>query len=162
MKKLFVAALLMTAMHSEANTADAFTGNYHLVDSQAEGKAFCFRGISIVKEGSSLALYRDDFPDYVMFKAEVNGEIRKVSGSHGEAMSSYKGFHKVSLKNNDLEFSSRTVVSLFGVPSYREGDDYTFTLSNDKNSLEATRKVFEGVTYGVGLSSKAKCSYQRY
>jgi hypothetical protein len=162
MKKFLLATLLMTAMHSKANTVDTFVGNYNLVDSQAEGKAFCFRGISIVKEGNSLALYRDDFPEYVMFKAEVNGAPRKISGSHGEAMSSYKGTHKVSLKSNLLEFSSRTVVSLLGVPSFREGDDYSFTLSNDRNRLEATRKVFEGVTYGLGVYGKAKCSYERY
>lgn len=161
MKKTFLLALVALTFQAQAQSVQDFIGQYDLIDSQRDGDTFCFTGITIKKENSSLALYRNDFPYEVMFKAEVNGSSRAVSGSHGEAMSSYKGSQTVVHESNKLTFSYRGIVSLFGVPSYREGDDYTFTISEDGERLKAMRKSFEGVTYGIGSSSMAECLYER-
>ncbi len=161
--KVLVASLVLLAANSAfAGAASNFVGSYRLTSSQVDGDTFCFQGLDIKQEDDSLALYRSDVSEFPMYKAEVNGEVREISGSHGEAMTSYKGQDTVTLDEKGLlTFESKTVNKFLGVPATREKDSYTIQLSKDGKKVRAVRATFVGPIAGIGKRAKALCEYDR-
>ncbi|MDG0816859.1 hypothetical protein [Bdellovibrio svalbardensis] len=162
MKVLVASLVLLAASSSFAASASNFEGSYRLTKSQVDGDTFCYNGIIIAKEENQLAFYRADISYSPLFKAEVNGEARAVSGSHGEAMSSYKGTESVTLDAKGLlTFEFKAVNKFLGIPATREKETNTLQLSKDGKKLRAVRATFEGPVAGIGKRAKALCEYDR-
>ena len=138
-------------------------GHYNLVNSQVEGKTFCYRNIDIVQEENGLlSLYRSDTSEYgPIVSAAVNGAKRENSYSHGEALSTTKGNDSVIFKDETLSFAFDGVTSILGVPAMRTSDSFTIKLSADKKTAYAVRKTFDGPVAGLGKRAKALCEYSK-
>lgn len=165
MKKIILlAAILMTGTSVfAASPASKFMGNFSLVDSKIDGETFCFQGITIAEEDDGLiSLYRSDMSGYgPMISAELNGEPRENSASHGEALSGRKGKDTVTLENGVLTFKYKGVNNFMGIPTTRESDTISIALAKDGKTLAVTRSTFEGPVVGIGKKAKALCAYQK-
>lgn len=95
MKKVFFGAILLAASSAMAS-GDQFLGSYHLTKSEVTGKTFCYDSFSIQQTEDGLVAFSVD--GYNLYAGEVNGAKRKVSFSHGEALSTTKGYDQVALE----------------------------------------------------------------
>lgn len=161
-KFLLIPALMLAATSSfAAGSVQKFTGNFKLVDSKTDNNAFCFEGIAIREDKGLVSIYRSDISGYgPMISAELNGEARETSGSHGEAMSSSKGTDTVTLKNDILTFEYKGITKLFGIPAGRESDTLAIQIAKDGKTLAVTRTTFEGSIAGIGTKGTALCVYR--
>lgn len=157
MKKIMFGAILLAASSAMAS-GEQFLGSYHLTKSEVTGKTFCYDSFSIEKTDDGVAFSVDG---YNIYAGEVNGDKRKVSYSHGEALSSTKGYDQVTLEKGVLSFQFKGTESFVGVPATRVESTVSMKLSNDGKTLTLLRKEFSGVAFGIGKSAKALCEYTR-
>jgi len=163
MKNVFLTATILFATNISfaASSIQDFLGSYKLVEQKASGNAFCFSNITISQENDNLvSLYREDSSLGAIVSAELNGQSRENSGSHGEAFGSRKGVDIVTLKNAILTFEYKGTNSFLGVPLTRESDITSLALAKDGKSLVVTRTTFEGPVVGLGSKGTARCTYQ--
>ncbi|WII72881.1 hypothetical protein QJS83_03225 [Bdellovibrio sp. 22V] len=163
MKKTILFGMLMLGTSvSSASTVQKFIGDYQLQKSQVDGETFCYQGIMIREDDGLLSLYRSDISYSALISAEVNGEAREVSASHGEAMTSTKGKDTVTLdKSGTLTFDFTGRSNILGIPAMRESDSLALKLSADGKTAYAVRKTFEGPVAGLGKKGKALCEYRK-
>ncbi len=65
MKKLILVTMAVFVSSSAFAGLNDLIGHYNLVNSQVEGKTFCYRNIDIVQEENGLlSLYRSDTSEY--------------------------------------------------------------------------------------------------
>nr|BFD60661.1 hypothetical protein CKG001_27680 [Bdellovibrio sp. CKG001]BFD64075.1 hypothetical protein BdHM001_27560 [Bdellovibrio sp. HM001]BFD68266.1 hypothetical protein HAGR004_32880 [Bdellovibrio sp. HAGR004] len=157
MKQVIFGMLLLSASSALAS-ADQFAGTYRLTSSQVEGDTFCYDSFTIEVNGNEASFNRDG---YMIYSGEVNGPKRKVSYSHGEALSSTKGYEQVTLEKGVLSFQFKGTSSFVGVPATREESTISMKLSQDGSKLTLLRKEFEGVAFGLGKKAAASCQYTR-
>lgn len=163
MKAFLGTLVLFTSTTSFAATSiNDFLGTYSLIDQKVEGETFCHERLTVsLDTENAISLFGPSSSYGPMISAKLNGEPRKNSASHGEAMSSRKGQDTVTFKNDTLTFQYSGVNKLMGVPVSRETDTFSLKVSADSHTLKVTRIVFEGVAAGIGSTGKALCTYSK-
>lgn len=157
MNKIILASLF--TLTTSLSYAFNFEGTYKLMTSKENGKAFCFKGLSIhLKEQNELFIFRTDSPSDAIYKTILNGEL-EYKGSHGEAMTTYSGITTSKHSGNLLVVTDKVKVKAFGIPAGTEIDQLTMKLVSDK-SLHVERLTKEPFLEG-GKTDIAKCIYEK-